>query len=53
MGQQFLIDSNVIIDFVGGKIPASNRDFISNVFNNIPVILVISKIEVLGFDASA
>lgn len=53
MGQQFLIDSNVIIDYLAGKIPAPKMDFMNDVINNFPSVSVISKIEVLGFKATA
>jgi len=51
MGQQFLIDSNIIIDYLGGKIPASQKEFMDTVINDVPAVSVISKIEVLGFNA--
>ncbi len=53
MGQQFLIDSNIIIDFLGSKIPASKSQLINSIINNVPAVSVISKIEVLGFNAPA
>jgi hypothetical protein len=53
MGQQFLIDSNVIIDYLAGKIPDAKKELIHNIINDIPAVSVISKIEVLGFNTSA
>jgi predicted nucleic acid-binding protein len=53
MGQQCLIDSNVIIDYLGGKIPIDKREFMNAVINDMPAVSIISKIEVLGFNAPA
>ena len=53
MGQQCLIDSNVIIDYLGGKIPVDKREFMNAVINDMPAVSIISKIEVLGFNAPA
>jgi hypothetical protein len=54
MGQQhFLIDSNVVIDFLAGRLPQNGMTFMNGVVNSIPVISVITKIEVLGFTAPA
>ncbi len=52
MGQpQYLIDTNVVIDYLGNKIPSSNMDFMNAVIDAIPNISVVTKIEVLGFNA--
>jgi len=53
MGQQCLIDSNVIIDYLGGKIPVDKSEFMNAVINDMPAVSIISKIEVLGFNAPA
>jgi hypothetical protein len=53
MGQQCLIDSNAIIDYLGGKIPIDKMEFMHSVINDTPTVSVISKIEVLGFNAPA
>lgn len=50
MGQENLIDSNVIIDYVNNKLPKSSISFIENLFDNEFHISIITKIEVLGFD---
>ncbi len=52
MGQQYLIDSNAVIDYLGGKFSARGMEFMKNVVNEIPKISVITKIEVLGYNAS-
>jgi predicted nucleic acid-binding protein len=50
MGQKFLIDSNILIDYLGNKIPEKGALFIDSV---LPTISVISRIEILGwFNAS-
>jgi predicted nucleic acid-binding protein len=49
MGQQYLIDSNAVIDYLSGKIPEKGMSFMNQVINDIPNISVISKIEVLGY----
>lgn len=51
MGAQYLIDSNAIIDYLGGKLPSSGMMFMDGVINATPKISVISKIEVLSFNA--
>jgi predicted nucleic acid-binding protein len=50
---QYLIDTNVIIDYLGQKIPLSGMDFMNTIIDNIPNVSVITKIEVLGFNAPA
>jgi predicted nucleic acid-binding protein len=49
---QYLIDTNAIIDYLGNKLPASGMVWMSHIIDDIPNISVISKIEVLGFNAS-
>lgn len=49
---QYLIDTNTIIDYLGQKLPPSGMEFMNPVIDNIPVVSVISKIEVLGFNTS-
>ena len=50
MGQRYLIDSNVIIDFSSNRLTAKGSDFVEEIFNRDFLISVIVKIEVLGFD---
>ena len=50
MGQQYLIDSNAVIDYLDGKYPLSAMAFMNDVINAIPNISVITKIEVLGYN---
>jgi predicted nucleic acid-binding protein len=48
---KYLIDTNVVIDYLGNKLPASSMDFMNDVIDAVPHISVITKIEVLGFNA--
>ena len=50
MGQQFLIDANVIIDFTANKLDDKASAFVEDIFNNGFNISVIVKIEVLGYN---
>ncbi len=52
MGQQYLIDSNAVIDYLSGKIPEKAMSFMNQVINDIPNISVITKIEVLGYNTT-
>lgn len=51
MGAEYLIDSNVIIDYLDNKLPPAGMAFISDVVDNIPNISVISQIEILRYNA--
>lgn len=46
MEQRYLIDTNVIIDFLGNKIPKNSIDFIANIEFYISAV---TKIEILGW----
>ena len=50
MGQRYLIDSNVIIDYSSLRLPKNGSDFAEQIFNTDFLISVAVKIEVLGFD---
>lgn len=52
MGQRYLIDSNVIIDYSASpsRLPQKSSDFVEQLFNDNFLISVAVKIEVLGFD---
>lgn len=52
MGQQYLIDSNAVIDYLSGKLPEKGMSFMNQVINDIPNISVITKIEVLGYNTT-
>lgn len=50
MGQpQYLIDTNVVIDYLAGKLPAAGMAFVDGVINDRPQLSVITKIELLGY----
>lgn len=50
MGQRFLIDSNVLIDYTALRLPQKGSDFVEHIFNTDFLISVVVKIEVLGFE---
>jgi predicted nucleic acid-binding protein len=50
MGQRFIVDSNVIIDYTASLFSNSGNQFLENIFNNDFLISVAVKIEVLGFN---
>ena len=46
MGQGYIMDTNVVIDYLGNKLPSSGASFI----DNLPAIIsVITRIEILGW----
>jgi len=47
---EYLLDSNVIIGYLAGKIPTHGMDTVSKMVNQTPRISVISQIEVLRFN---
>jgi predicted nucleic acid-binding protein len=47
---QYLIDTNVVIDYLGKKFPVTGMDFMDRVINAVPNVSVVTKIEVLGFN---
>ena len=49
MEQEYLLDSNAIIGYLAGKIPARGMEAVSNIVNQTPRVSVISQIEVLRF----
>jgi predicted nucleic acid-binding protein len=53
MEQHFLLDSNVVIDFLAGKLPEEGTVLLREVVNAVPVVSVITRIEVLGFSSDA
>jgi len=46
----FLIDSNVVIDYLSGQITEAGMLFMNDIINDTPVISIMTKIEVLGFN---
>ena len=49
MGQRYLIDTNVICDYIGELIPPSGMSFLDEVVNAFPNLSVITQIEVLSW----
>lgn len=49
--QKYLIDTNAVIDYLGKRLPDSGMDFMNTIIDAIPNVSVITKIEVLGFNA--
>ena len=49
MGTRYLLDTNVVLDFMGKKLPAKSRFFLSEIIDNEINISAINKIELLGF----
>ncbi len=45
MGTQYLIDSNVVIDYLSGKLIPNGMTFMNGVVNAVPKVSVITKIE--------
>ena len=50
MGQRFLIDTNVIIDYTSNLLPDKGTAFVENIFNTAFNTSVVVKIEVLGYN---
>ena len=48
---QYLIDTNAVIDYLSQKLPLTGMEFMNQIIDKVPNISVISKIEVLGFNA--
>lgn len=49
MGQRYLLDTNVVLDFIGGKFPQKTRKIMFDIIDDDINISVINKIELLGF----
>ena len=52
MGTQYLMDSNAVIDYLKGSLPATGMKFMNNVINDVPHVSIITEIEVLGFNTT-
>ncbi|MDZ7899898.1 MAG: type II toxin-antitoxin system VapC family toxin [Arcicella sp.] len=49
MGKKYLIDTNIIIDFLENRLPLNAKLFVAEVIDDEPNISIINKIELLGF----
>lgn len=47
----YLIDSNSVIDYLGNRLPESGMIFMNGVIDVVANVFVITKMEVLGFNA--
>jgi len=50
MAENYLIDSNVLIDFLADKLPKRGAEYVEKVLENSFQVSVISYVEVLGFN---
>ena len=50
MGKTYLIDTNVLLEYVAGLLPEKACIFVENVINEDFHISVINRIEVLGMN---
>lgn len=50
---RYLIDTNAVIDYLGNRLPPSGMAFMNQVIDNVPAISIITKIELLSFNAEA
>lgn len=48
---QYLIDTNAVIDYLGKKLPVKGTDLMNEIIDAIPNVSVVTKIEILGFNA--
>ena len=48
---QYLIDTNVVIDYLEKKIPINGMEFMNAIIDDILNVSVVTKIEMLGFNA--
>lgn len=51
MGKEYLIDTNGVSDFLRKAFSEEGMSFLASVIDNIPNISVITKIELLSFNA--
>jgi hypothetical protein len=48
---RYLIDTNAVIDYLSSKLSASGMDFMNTIIDLAPNVSVVTKIEVLSFNA--
>jgi len=46
----YVIDSNVVIDYMSGQFPRNTMSFMNGIINETPIISIMTQIEVLGFN---
>lgn len=53
MGTQYLMDTNAVIEFLGGALPTSGSNWLQDIIDqNLHHLSVINQIELLGFNGS-
>ncbi len=54
MGTKYLIDTNAVIEFLGGKLPRAKSSWLENLIDqNLHHLSVINQIELLGYNGSS
>jgi predicted nucleic acid-binding protein len=51
MGTEYLIDTNIVIDFSARKLSGKANNYVAQIIDGSPKIPVINKIELLGFNS--
>ena len=46
-----MIDTNTVIDYLDNKLPEKGMQFMHKVIDNVPLVSVITKIEILRYNA--
>ncbi len=49
MGQKYLLDTNVILDFMGNKLPVKSKVLLSEIIDDQINLSAVNKMELLGF----
>ena len=49
MGKRYLIDTNIVLDYMGNKLSGNAKNLISKIIDEEINLSVINKIELLGF----
>jgi predicted nucleic acid-binding protein len=52
MGTEYLIDTNILIEYIGDLLPEKAHSFVSGIIDKQFAISVINKIEILGHNAA-
>ena len=52
MGERYLIDTNVVIEYLSASLPKNGTSFLNKIIDSTPHISIITKIELLGFNTS-
>lgn len=49
MGERYLLDTNAVLDYMGGKLPEKGKKLLNRIIDTEINLSVINKIELLGF----